>query len=525
MKVTIKFYKSSSKYYDPACKKSEYFENFTQVKSENTLILDESEIRDNLDKVREIIGYVTNWSKTVCFIDDSKVSFDKIHQLLSIMQCEKSCSSCLLGCSDHCYDEGGWGCKHLSSILLRNDSYYSYRSELCWYDFGHFADDTWHIDKNRILTVLRDEAQKKQLTLCQFYSEDRVNSTIQTLLDEIVVSDESEWEFKYRDAPMGMPQTEIIGVKPKEKKYGGFGISISLGDHDPNGESSADTSNNKDVPTTTFDDIGGIDNIVQQVREVIELPLIAPHLFEHYHIKPHKGVLLYGPPGCGKTLIAKAVANEINAHFITVNGPEILNKYVGQSETNLRNIFKEAQAKSPSVIYFDEFDSISATRDADGNPLMAGVVNQLLTLMDGMDTSSKVCCIASTNRIDIIDSAIKRPGRFDYVIEIERPSPEGCKAIFRIHTANMPIVPSFNRDLFVERNLLGCTGAEIAFVAAEAAYNSIRRTVNIKQLFANPEEYIISDDNTITEMDFIMAAKSLKKSRQRAETAKYRNNN
>lgn len=269
-------------------------------------------------------------------------------------------------------------------------------------------------------------------------------------------------------------------------------------------------------------DIGGIDDIVQQIREVIELPLIAPQIFEHYRIKPHKGILLYGPPGCGKTLIAKAIANEINAHFVSVKGPEILNKYVGQSEANLRKVFDEAKRYSPTVIYFDEFDSISTTRDAEGNPLMASVVNQLLTLLDGVEETDRICAIASTNRIDMIDEAVRRPGRFDYVIEIKKPSPEGCKAIFRIHTSKMPVDVKFNKDKFVEANLIGCSGAEIAFVASEAAYNSIRRTIDISRAFSEKFVFEISDENIITEEDFVRAVQLLKESRKRASTAKFR---
>jgi transitional endoplasmic reticulum ATPase len=348
------------------------------------------------------------------------------------------------------------------------------------------------------------------------------------LPEKIVVTedDSCEWEYKYREAPVGMKQTEVIGVKPRENHSfsygGGLGISVSLGMSSKDSEQHDDFE--KNVPSVTFGDIGGIDDIVQQIREVIELPLTAPAIFEHYHIKPHKGILLYGPPGCGKTLIAKAVANEINAHFISVNGPEILNKYIGQSEANLRKVFSEAKKNNPTIIYFDEFDSISSTRDADGNPLMATVVNQLLTLMDGIDDTSQICAIASTNRIDMIDEAVRRPGRFDYVIEIQRPSLEGCKTIFRIHTAKMPVDEAFDKDTFVSKYLTGCSGAEIAFVASEAAYNSIRRTVDIKQMFQKRYEFCVSAENIILECDFIKAAKTLTDSRKKADTAKYRYN-
>lgn len=207
------------------------------------------------------------------------------------------------------------------------------------------------------------------------------------------------------------------------------------------------------------------------------------------------------------------MANEINAHFITVNGPEILNKYIGESESNLRKIFDEAKRLAPAVVYFDEFDSISLKRDAESNPHMATVVNQLLTLMDGMDDANKICVIASTNRIDMIDEAVRRPGRFDYVIEIKKPSLDGCKAIFRIHTSKMPVEESFDRDKFVEEYLVGSTGAEIAFVASEAAYNSIRRTIDLSKVFSNDFSFTVSSENIIKEEDFIKAVHSLKEGR------------
>ena len=219
-------------------------------------------------------------------------------------------------------------------------------------------------------------------------------------------------------------------------------------------------------------------------------------------------------------MIAKAIANEISAHFIAVNGPEILNKFHGESEANLRKVFEEAKKKSPSIIYFDEFDSISIRRDNDDHLNSSTVVNQLLTLMDGLD-QTRICCIASTNRIDMIDEAIKRPGRFDYVIEIEKPSLEGCKSIFRIHTENKPVDPNFNRDIFVEKNLNGLTGAEIAFIASEAAYNSIRRTINISGIFLG-SEIALSANNIIIEMDFVRAVKTLKERKTKANSAKYR---
>lgn len=525
MTIKIVFYKSSSKYYDSACLRCESIGTFSQDKNVNTLTVDIADIKKSTQQFFGIVDTVKNWSKTEFYIEDEQTTAQKIESLLSIINCENNCSNCI-AIDEHCYEDMGWGCKFIDSIALRQKSYYSRYGKWSWYEIGHFKEDKWIVDKTRILDLLTNEISSKYLSTCSYFSVERVKNAVAVLPDIIEVTDKDEckWEYKYREAPLGLNQTEIIGIKPKEtnSNSGGFGFSISIG-----GKSKDDSENQaqkKTVPTVTFADIGGIDEIVQQIREVIELPLIAPQIFEHYHIKPHKGILLYGPPGCGKTLIAKAIANEINAHFITVNGPEILNKYIGQSEANLRKFFEEAKQYSPSVIYFDEFDSISSTRDAEGNPLMATVVNQLLTLMDGVDETERICAIASTNRIDMIDEAVRRPGRFDYVIEIKKPSPEGCKSIFRIHTAKMPIESSFNKDKFVEANLIGCSGADIAFVASEAAYNSIRRTVDIAQAFADGYVFEVSNENVITGDDFVRAVQLLKESRKRASTAKFRYN-
>ena len=516
MKITIVFYKSSSKYYDSVCLQCEGFEGFSQEKSKNVLEIGLSDIRHRFSELRSILDIIKYWKRAEYFIDGEKVNLSNLECIFSIIDCEHRCSQCEL-IEEYCYDNTGWGCMQIDQITLRRNLYLAKKR---WYEFGFFENGVWVVNKVQIRSIIQKEICEKYVDVCKHFSFERIEKDLEMLPDVIEVTDEGEWEYKYRDAPVGMGHSEIIGVKPKEKQTNGFSgaFSMSLFRQDKKEETPAVI---RYIPSITFKSIGGIDESVQQVREVIELPLIAPVLFKHYHIHPHKGILLYGPPGCGKTLIAKAVANEIKAHFIPVSGPEVLNKYLGQSEENLRRIFDEAARMSPSIIYFDEFDSISTTRDADGNPLMATVVNQLLTLMDGIEDSNKICVIASTNRVDMIDDAIRRPGRFDYVIEVQRPSSEGCRAIFRIHTEGMPIEAGFNKEHFVDSWLTGCTGAEIAFVASEAAYNSLRRTVDIGHMFESGQEVSITDNNVIIEMDFIKAAKKLKERVKNERIQKY----
>ena len=196
----------------------------------------------------------------------------------------------------------------------------------------------------------------------------------------------------------------------------------------------------------TYEDIGGLKDVIQKIREMIELPLKHPEIFEKLGIEPPKGVLLYGPPGTGKTLLAKAVANEANAHFIAINGPEIMSKFYGESEERLREVFKEAEENAPSIIFIDEIDAIAPKREEVVGEVEKRVVSQLLTLMDGLKSRGKVIVIAATNRPDALDPALRRPGRFDREIEVGVPDKRGRKEILQIHTRGMPIEPEFDRE-------------------------------------------------------------------------------
>ncbi|MEM4575828.1 MAG: AAA family ATPase, partial [Candidatus Nezhaarchaeales archaeon] len=188
----------------------------------------------------------------------------------------------------------------------------------------------------------------------------------------------------------------------------------------------------KAIPRVTYEDIGGLKEAIQKIREMVELPLKHPELFERLGIEPPKGVLLYGPPGCGKTLLAKAVANETNAHFISISGPEIMSKFYGESEQRLREIFKEAEENAPSIIFIDEIDAIAPKREEVTGEVEKRVVSQLLTLMDGLESRGKVVVIAATNRPNAIDPALRRPGRFDREIEIGVPDKQGRLEILQI---------------------------------------------------------------------------------------------
>ncbi|MDI6867214.1 CDC48 family AAA ATPase [Methanoculleus sp.] len=262
-----------------------------------------------------------------------------------------------------------------------------------------------------------------------------------------------------------------------------------------------------------YEDIGGLDRELQLVREMIELPLRHPELFERLGIEPPKGVLLYGPPGTGKTLIAKAVANEVDAHFITLSGPEIMSKYYGESEERLREVFNEAQENAPSIIFIDEIDAIAPKREEVKGEVERRIVAQLLALMDGLKARGQVVVIAATNLPDLIDPALRRGGRFDREIEIGIPDTKGRLQIFQIHTRGMPLADDVDLEEYA-RTTHGFVGADIALLAKEAAMHALRRVIpQIKIEEEIPAEII--EQLRVTNEDFIEAHKHVEPSAMR----------
>jgi transitional endoplasmic reticulum ATPase len=228
------------------------------------------------------------------------------------------------------------------------------------------------------------------------------------------------------------------------------------------------------VPSITYEDIGGIRNEVARVREMIELPLRHPELFKRLGVEAPKGVLLHGPPGTGKTLLAKAVANETNANFYTIGGPEIMSKFYGESEEKLRNVFEQAEKNAPSIIFIDEIDSIAPKREEVSGEVERRIVAQLLSLMDGMSSRGKVVVIGATNRVNAIDPALRRPGRFDREIELGVPDRNGRLEILQIHTRGMPLDKDVNLEKLADISH-GFVGADLQALAKEAAMRALRR--------------------------------------------------
>jgi transitional endoplasmic reticulum ATPase len=270
----------------------------------------------------------------------------------------------------------------------------------------------------------------------------------------------------------------------------------------------------RNVPAVTYEDIGGMRSVTKKIREMIELPLRHPEIFDRLGVEPPKGVLLYGPPGTGKTLLAKAVANESGANFISISGPEVMSKWYGQSEENLRKIFEEAEKNAPSIIFIDEIDSIAPKREDATGEVERRVVSQLLTLMDGLKKRGKIIVIAATNRPNAVDPALRRGGRFDREIEIPVPDREGRLEILKIHTRNMPL-----KDVDLEwlaDITYGYVGADLWSLAKEAAMSALRRIlpdIKWKDTEELPKEII--EKLNVTKSDFEEALRMVEPSAMR----------
>jgi transitional endoplasmic reticulum ATPase len=261
----------------------------------------------------------------------------------------------------------------------------------------------------------------------------------------------------------------------------------------------------------TYDDLGGLGPTIEQVREMIELPLKHPELFQRLGIDPPKGVLLYGPPGTGKTLLARAVANEADARFFHIAGPEIMGRFYGESEQKLREIFQQAQQEAPSIVFIDEIDSIAPKREQVTGEVERRVVAQLLTLLDGLEPRQNVVVIGATNRVDALDPALRRPGRFDREIVIGVPDLPGRREILSIHTRGMPIAEDVELDE-IARIAYGFVGADMSALAREAAIDALRRRLPEIDLDSREIPASVLDSLQVTRDDFMSAMKRVQPS-------------
>ena len=273
-------------------------------------------------------------------------------------------------------------------------------------------------------------------------------------------------------------------------------------------------ANKGDVPKVSYDDIGGLGDAVKKIREMVELPLRHPELFKRLGVEAPKGVLLHGPPGTGKTMLAKAVAGETSSNFISIGGPEIVSKFYGESEGKLREIFKEAEENAPSIIFIDEIDSIAPKREEVTGEEERRIVAQLLSLMDGLNSRGKVVVIGATNRPNSIDEALRRPGRFDREIEIGIPDRDGRHEILMIHTRGMPLADDVDLDWLADKTH-GYSGADLSALTKEAAMAALRRVLPDVDLEAEEIPREVLNKISVTKDDFKSALRDMQPSTMR----------
>ena len=324
-----------------------------------------------------------------------------------------------------------------------------------------------------------------------------MNMGFNSLFDELMDFTPAMREIKFA----------VVSTNPKDIVIVGPNTEVQLHETPVDVSKIEGVGNLVDV---SYEDIGGLKEEVKKVREMIEIPLKRPELFEKLGIAPPKGVLMHGPPGTGKTLLAKAVASESDAHFIAINGPEIMSKYVGGSEENLREYFEEAEENSPSIIFIDELDAIAPKREETNGEVERRTVAQLLTLMDGLKSRGQVVVIGATNRPDSLDPALRRPGRFDREIEIGVPDSEERKEVLEIHTRNMPLADDVDLDK-IANTTHGCVGADLESLCKEAAMRVVRRILpEIQNDEEIPKE--VMEKIVVTGDDFKNAQKEIQPS-------------
>jgi len=238
-----------------------------------------------------------------------------------------------------------------------------------------------------------------------------------------------------------------------------------------------------EIPNVTWDQIGGLEDLKQKLIESVDWPLSHPKIFERMGISPPRGILLYGPPGCGKTLLARAVANESNANFISIKGPELLSKYVGESEKAIREVFRKAKMAAPCIIFFDEFDSIAPSRGryTTDSGVSEKVLSQFLTEMDGLEVKKDIIVIAATNRPDILDPALVRPGRIDRTLLVPAPNEDGRLKILKIFTKDMPLTANIDLNV-LNSKLEGFSGADIEMLCREAGMIALRENLRARKI-------------------------------------------
>lgn len=374
--------------------------------------------------------------------------------------------------------------------------------------------DTIEVEKTEV-----EPAEEMVVALPRDFDLTNIERIVRQKMQGLPVKEGStkRFEFNFGGAMGGSSSAMTVRIVSTEP--GGFvcvtdSTTVMKSDKPISQFQSTEKGMGSDVPDVTYEDIGGLNRELEKVREMIELPMRHSELFDRVGIEPPKGVLLHGPPGTGKTLMAKAVANEVNASFSSISGPEIMSRFYGESEERLRDLFEEAEDESPAVIFIDEIDAIAPSRGESGGEVEQRIVAQLLSLMDGLEDRGDIVVIGATNRVDDLDNALRRGGRFDRELEIGVPDKEGRREIFGIHTRSMPLGDGVDLDEYAEKTY-GFVGSDIQSMTKEAAMCAIRRVRPDLDLEQDEIPASVLSEIDVCEEDFKKAMKETEPSAMR----------
>lgn len=482
IKIEVSFGKSSSVNYRTAVRLAKQVEGYEergegqQIRHSVRLDLsfDDDKAWDDVRQLSQIIG---GWKSASFRLDGRRFTsmWELDQEIGEVRQCYIQRRDSVLG-EAHCLgkeapdDEADFfGCRYVRAITHEGASgYYSHQSQK-WYQYGELSDErtTFRTDKEKILSLIKTHTADHLCTKCPCFSWDRVAREVSDLPEVIELNGDSHFEVKYSE----INTNKALGIQPKGSSQGfGITIPIKIGDDEDDED---DVPVERNIPSVRYADIAAQDEALEEIRNIVELPLTHPEYFLEMGIEPQQGIILHGSPGNGKTLIAKAVATESKAHLEVINGPEVKSKWVGESEKNLRKAFNRARKLQPSIILIDELDAVAPRRDKMDQQHDVSLISQFLVLLDGLESRGRVAVIGTTNRIEAIDSALRRPGRFDYHIRVAEPDNKGRLAILKVHLGRMKTADGIDLAAFVQ-NLDGFSGAEIAGLCREVGLVSIR---------------------------------------------------
>ena len=471
VQVAIRFPKSSSPAFGEALEIAKTFPTYRfsaeRKMHELTvpLALDEGDLWERVSRLADLVGH---WKHSRVVVEGAAVEnfFEFRDALSQIKQCHAERRRSGLGdlyCSGRdtpSAEASAFGCRLLGGVARDGEDLFNGGAP--WFHFGELAEDqaAFRVDKAEISRMLKTRNARELCTACPHFSWERVEAEIAELPDSLALGDASRFQIRYSTIDPSKP----LGIETK----GTAGRSLL--------ERGAADSPERQVPSVHYSDVAAQDAAVAALRCVIELPLTHGDYFSALGVEPHGGIILWGPPGNGKTLIAKAAATESAAHLEIINGPEVLSKWVGESEANLRAVFERARSLAPSIVLIDEIDALAPTRESVLRQHEISLISQLLVLLDGLEGRGRVVVIATTNRIEAVDPALCRTGRFDYHLRVGPPDAVGRRAILERHLEKLKTAAALDlRD--IARRTEGFSGAELAALCREAGLGAIERAL------------------------------------------------